>query len=86
MNQAKVTQLASDGTEMKEGTMWNGEQQQMGGLSVAESGLRCLEKRDLKNSAQNPQSGKLNKVIHRTVAQHEFELLGYTYPWIVFFQ
>lgn len=29
MNQAKVTQLASDGTEMKEGTMWNGEQQQL---------------------------------------------------------
>lgn len=47
MNQAKVTQLASDGTEMKEGTMWNGEQQQMGGLSVAESGLRCLEEKEI---------------------------------------
>lgn len=57
MNQAKVTQLASDGMEMKEGTKWNGEQEQMGGFSVAESGLRCLEEKEIwKNSAQNPES------------------------------
>ena len=47
MNQAKVTQLASDGMEMKEGTKWNGEQEQMGGFSVAESGLRCLEEKEI---------------------------------------
>lgn len=36
--------------------MWGGEQQRVGELSVAESGLHCLEEKEIwKNSTKNPQ-------------------------------